>query len=521
LPAAARRDYVFRRPHDGAHAARLAAWEKALAGAATGKLIDVHRAFEQLTHDAPEDPAAWYNLGLTRAWLGDNARALEALDRYVALEPDETRAAAAWDLGEVLRFGHGMEDQADYVEHFVIYSIRNPQTLFGFLQKWEEERRLVGVNVQQEEGIVTGMVLDRGTGLITAGALPQSAKLGAYLMIAGGLIRLWHTNADSLERVRQEFQERAGAAVAEPRGGRGPAAFTDVFAESITFLPRAVTEQEFEKTVQEQLQRYFEDVWIHRPLRSLGGVPPVDASGHGTLRKKLLGAIQFLQECARTGPGAYDFDRLRRRLGLSTAPAQEAGARTPSAAPRDVHSMGSAELAGLAVDSLSDETLEQAYQAAQSLDAPELAGRFAQALVSRPPRAERPDRYSWYAHLVQLALNENNTDQALQRLAEGEKADAEQNEGRRRNDYELRRGQILARRGDAAAASEAFDRLIERAPDQVRFRGSAAEAMLGLKDGARALRFAEGGLAKSREQNNRESEDYFKELVAAAKKQGG
>ena len=36
-----------------------------------------------------------------------------------------------------------------------------------------------------------------------------------------------------------------------------------------------------------------------------------------------------------------------------------------------------------------------------------------------------------------------------------------------------------------------------------------------------ALRFAEQGLAKAREQNDRDSEDYFKELVAAARKQSG
>jgi hypothetical protein len=182
--------------------------------------------------------------------------------------------------------------------------------------------------------------------------------------------------------------------------------------------------------------------------------------------------------------------------------------------------MGTAELAGLAVDSLSDEKLDQAYQAAKSLDARELAGRFAQALVSRPARPGQPDRFPWYAHLVELALGEKNTDQALKWVDEGQNADREQNEGQRQNDFELRRGQILAKRGDAAAAGDVFEQLIERAPDQMRYRGSAAEAMLGLKDAARALRFAEGGLAKSRQQNNRESEEYFKELVAAAKKQG-
>src|SRR5207302_354367 len=104
-------------------------WDEALARAATGKLSDAAHAFEGLTREDPENAAAWYNLGLVQAWLGDNAHALESLDHYVALEPDESQAADAWTLGEVLRSGHGMEDQADYLEHSTLYQMRDPQAV--------------------------------------------------------------------------------------------------------------------------------------------------------------------------------------------------------------------------------------------------------------------------------------------------------------------------------------------------------------------------------------------------------
>ncbi len=71
------------------------------------------------------------------------------------------------------------------------------------------------------------------------------------------------------------------------------------------------------------------------------------------------------------------------------------------------------------------------------------------------------------------------------------------------------------------AAQDVFSRLIERVPTEMRFRSSAAEAMLSARQGARALRFAEEGLATARQQNNRDSEQHFMELVAAAKKQTG
>src|SRR5205085_1439533 len=102
LPLAAHREYTFQSPPASAPAGRREAWNRALAGAEQAKLTDAARAFEQLTAEDAGDAAAWYNLGLVRAWLGDNVHALEALDRYVALEPDEARAADAWALGEVL-----------------------------------------------------------------------------------------------------------------------------------------------------------------------------------------------------------------------------------------------------------------------------------------------------------------------------------------------------------------------------------------------------------------------------------
>ena len=121
---------------------------------------------------------------------------------------------------------------------------------------------------------------------------------------------------------------------------------------------------------------------------------------------------------------------------------------------------------------------------------------------------------------MQLALNEGKTDEALNLVNEGERADCEQNEGKRRNEYELRRGQLHAKRGEVEEAQGVFERLIQRVPSELRYRGSAAEAMLSAKQAGRALTFAEQGLAKAREKNERDSEDYFKELVSAARRQG-
>jgi tetratricopeptide (TPR) repeat protein len=519
LPPAARQAYAFLGPAPGVGGSRRAAWDRVLAD--TGpRLADAARVFEQLTAEDGDDAAAWYNLGLARAWLGDNARALDALDRYVEREADEARAAAAWTLAEVLRLGYGLEDRADYREYSVSYQLRDPNPLLHLLNEWERDHRLVGVQASQEEGVLSALVLEKPPVLAAGAGAGTPQRVAAYLFLAAPLLRLRHPVKEALDRVCAEVQQRAAAGLSPGLDKVMPATFSDVVLEAVAFPAGVQDKEQAERAARDYAGRFFEDVWLHRPLRSLGGVAPVDAAGHRTLRKKVLSCIAFLQQCAAGGiVQTYDFDRLRRKLGLlGPAPAPAAGG---PAAAADVSAMGAAELAGLPVDDLSADQLAGAYQTAVRLDAQDLAERFARALVARPAEASRSDPAPWYFFLVQRALAGGNTDEALRLVDEGERVDGERNEGRRQGDYELRRAQVLLKRGEAERAQEVYDRLLEREPGNLRVRSSAAEGMLSLRQGARALRFAEEGLARARQQNDRDSEQHFLELVAAARKQGG
>jgi tetratricopeptide (TPR) repeat protein len=521
LPESARKEYRFLQPAAGADGSRRAAWDAALTGAATGRLEDAVRAFERLTQDDANDAAAWYNLGIAQAWIGDNRGAVDAMERFVVVERNEERAAEAWALAEVLGCGDGMQEHSDYVEHSAVYQVRDPRPVIGALQDWQKAQRLIVIQADEQGTSLTALVLEAPSGLIATGAgAPRVLRLGSYLVLAGNYLRLACAKKEWLAGMQRELHEKIGPSLSEAHERIGPPLFSDVVVEGLRF-PVGVTDQaEAERLIEESAAKHFEDAWIHQPLRSLGGTPPIDAVGHGTLRKKLSGVVQFLQECAAGGAlHNYDFDRVRRKLGLiagSTAGGQVTGGGTVG----DIAVMGTAELSELAHEALSDEQLELAYQTAQRLDAHDLAGRFVQALIARPASAERPDRYPWFSYLVQRALVEGRMDDALDAVNEGEKSDCEANEGKRRNDYELRRGQVHAKRGEAEQAGDVFQRLIERVPGNLRYNGSAAEAMLALKQPAMALRFAEEGLAKARQQNDRDSEGYLMELAAAAKKQG-
>lgn len=514
LIAAAKEDYKYMPAPASESQERRGAWQAALPGAATGKLADAARAFEKLTATDENDAPAWYNLGLTRAWLGNHAGAVEALEKYVALEKDEKQAAKAWTLAEVLRLGQGMEDQADYVEHSVTVPLKDPQSFVDVLRALDQEGMLSSMRIDQEEGLLTGVILEKpGPALTAELEAKQPHKAGAYMALVSGILRLWNVSKDSLDRTFQMLKERAGPMMAETYPMRGPAKFFDILSECLIFV-RVTNEAELKARMAEHMEKFFEETWIHRSLKSLNQIAPIDAAGSPHLRKRLRGLVDFLDQCAQLSKFPYDFDRLRRKLNLL-----EGTAAPASAAALDVSGLATPELAALKVDELDDAQLDQAFVAALKLDARELAGKFASALVGRPIRADKPDRYPLYNHLVNLDVAQSDYVAAQNHINEGEKDDCEHNDGKRRNDYELRRGQILAKAGDAAQAKEVFDRLIARIPSELKVRGTAAEVMLSAKQGASALGYAEAGLAEARKQNNRDMEGYFMELAGAAKKQ--
>jgi tetratricopeptide (TPR) repeat protein len=528
LPACARQEYKIQAPAPSVSGSRRAAWDAAFSSA-TPRYSDLARAFEQLVKDDASDAPAWFNLGITKAWLGDNSVALAALDRYLELENDDGRATTATTLQEVLRCGAGLEDEGDYQSHAFFHPIRDAAPINALLQGWGQAHRMLPLQTQQQGTLAAILLEHSASSLITVGTPGADiARMAGYLLIAGGILQISSPLKEPLERLRDEVRSKLALGLDALPTRKMPIQFADVTAEALVFpLRPAPAGQTDEERVLQYIQQFYEETWLHRPRRVLNNNTPIDAAGHPTLKKKLRGVVQFIHDCAAGSiVGKYDFDRLRRKLGLLAGGAPTPTVATPAATGKaapvgDIPAMGAAELASLKIDELGNDQLEQAYQTAHKLDATDLATHFVKGLLARPANPERADRYPWYSFLVQQAVKEGRLDEALDLVNDGERVDCEQNEGRRRNDYELRRGQVHVKRGEVDPAQDVFQRLIERVPENLKYRGAAAEAMLALKQPARALQFAEDGLAAARHANDRDSEGYLMELVAATKKQMG
>lgn len=538
LPACARKKYTFR-----------PMTKRLPTGAATGKLTDARKAFEEITAKAPDDAAAWFNLGLVRAWLGEQPAALEALNKSIELEVDDFRAEEAAALTAVLRCGQGMEGDADYLEHRVYLPIRDPQAVSGLLQAWIQEGRLIAPQMDESGTHFTALVAEQLPSLLETGV--KLAKVVANLTITGGVIRLWHINPESVAKVGQEVRDRLNLAVGEPTPGTGPVQLGDITVEALAYPTRAASTQieEAEAKLKDYAGNYYENVWPHRPLRSLGGAGPLDAVGSTLMRKRVLGAIRFQQDCLvgtvprkRVGGQempleVYDFDKLRHKLGIEmkavaapatieepepipAPPAPKPTAPLPPAAPakREVGAMNAAELSALPLTELSAAELEDAMKAAIKLDARELAVNIARTGAGLPASAGKPDRYAFYATLMTGAMSEGNPAEAVSAADQGAAFDAEHNSGKRANDYSLRKAAVHLKVGNPDAAAKEFDAVLERSPDDGNLYVKAAEAMLGAKQGAKAMAFAEKGVAAAKRFGAKDLEGACRELAEAARR---
>ena len=322
LPEPARKKYTFR-PTAKPVAPDLA----------TGKLSDARKAFEQLTQLTPDDPAAWFDLGVVLAWLGEQPKAVEALVKSIDLETDDHRAEEAGALVEVLRCGQGMEADSDHVAHGFVMPIRDPNAVMQLLRQWDQQKKLRGVRANQETGVMVGLIVEELSSLLAVGGTTL-ARVAAKMVIAGGVIRLTHPNRESVAKVADDIRTALQLAVEQPVESTSPISFGDVAIEALAQPVQTTDVSAAESKLRDHARNFFENVWIHRPLKSLAGNSPLDAVGSKVLRKRVFGVVKFMEECLKAVQPhkqigeelvpieTYDFSALRHKLGLEYVAAE-------------------------------------------------------------------------------------------------------------------------------------------------------------------------------------------------------
>lgn len=514
----------------------------------TGRLGDARKAYEELVQQTPDDAAAWFNLGLIFAWQGEPMRAVEALYRSLDAETDDRKAEETGVMVEAVLCARGMESLANYLEYSCTMEIRDPGRFWGVLEQKRQQGSLAQVELEEDSGIIRGYFIEEVPTLAMSERTPLFRPRARFVIVPP-MLHLQSMDREQTTALAQQLYEESQMGLSPPQEWTQTADPRDLHLLFLPLIRRAdMSNADAQERQKQYITDYFESVWLHKPLRSLDGNSPLDAVGSSRLRKRVFGAVRYMEDCYRTIFGLpleessspesidhYDFQRLRHKLGLEyTAPPPEPTAedhtlRTAAlshdvgAAPaskRDFGAMNVAELAALDRQNLSVEELEQAMRAALRLEARELAVAFARAGLEKPFDPSRPDRYPLFAAAITGALVQGNYAEALNWIARGEQYDREHNQGIRAIDYALKRANVYVRMKDVEGATRVFDDLLARHSAEGRLYTTAAEEMLRLKVADKARQFAQRGLQLAQQTQNRDLEAHCRELIAAAEKAG-
>lgn len=488
-------------------------WERAASDGQQMHIDDLVMDFEALTARNPGDASAWYNLGVSLAWAGENLRAIDALRRYVELENDSSAAADAWDLAEVLRLGAGAEDASDCLFYIARYEMHQPEALFEQLRT---SRHVIVAARKDDEPTLHWLDKEREAADSSVPILGGPPRIIAQFVLTNQLLEVVAHSQVDLDTVLPRFESVAGNTVKRLDVLIRRCDPFDIDPEPFQYLsnPRQ-GEAPIDRLA--ETRKYYEEKWIHRPLKALGGLAPVDAAQGASTRNMLEGVIRFRERIVKLRGVEYNFDRLRNKLGLSISGAGLEGEdRGRPSSVVDLSAYSAAQLAALDPEKLSDDELVAAYQSALHLDATHTARNFAAALARRDSAANKIDMVGVFRRWIQSRLDDRNS-QGLRELIHQARGYSERHyQGRDAAVFDLLEARAELLDGSRDEAVSRIRTLIERYPDRLDVAASAVESLLTIGDYRAAKEVAEQGLSVAEEHRSSDFQGQFREYARAA-----
>ncbi len=390
------------------------------------------RLFDKLAEQEPDNAALWQNVGLCRAWDGDETAAAEALHLAARLQSDFPTAIECETVAQLL-------DQKTDEDSVKIVSLPfRVQSVSKLLTLLTEHDRLVRIETrpqaeddEQEAESPAGLflVLDRSEPTDPPPSEPLTLDSVANVLAQ---LNIFDANNDEpaqaylmgfvgepLDVARDLLLEAAGTQVeADKIEDEEDLVVETVPQELVPFCWRWHFPQKTPVALRRNLERQkwqnvITQVWPETRLTGLGGKTPLEVAGDPEQKVPLTAALFALDAYCNRRRHVLDVDLLRERLQLDDFPQIEVAETTP------LNSFSAMRLQWLPVGRLSDAQLSHTLNRSLLIHHGTFLYKVLTEVLSRPSCVEQVDLNRVYVTLVELCHDQYKRDEALQWIEKG------------------------------------------------------------------------------------------------------
>jgi tetratricopeptide (TPR) repeat protein len=371
--------------------------------------------------DPSSDAVLWFDIGLCRAWDGDEKLAAEALHKAASLQSDR-ETAVEWETLAQLLDNNVSEDRVQLLSRR--FDVTSTSRLIGALDENAGFKR-IDIPVDEEGPAALFHVVDRPELLeqppdsLTPATVPNLVAQITILdedEVESQRAYVVGQEGQAFETAVQQFAETAGDLVvpAEPE--------TDD-EDSTPLLPRELSAllwrwQLPEKTPlgvgrrleTEKFRQVTMQVWPDSPLSALAGKTPRQAAADPHLAVPLRGAINVLDSYCDRNRYTLPVDELLRELGAEP--------------PAPAHFDGEAALTSLQLKrvdgkDVDDEQLGLLLQRAALIGHAGMLVKVLREVLGRPSCLKRFNEEHLISAIADLCKEQRRRDEALQWIARG------------------------------------------------------------------------------------------------------
>ena len=378
--------------------------------------------YGRLTEEDPESGILWRNLGLCRAWDGNDAGAAEALHKAAALleSQDRQNAIECETLAQLLDI-----ELTDEITELITYEF-NVDSVSRLLSALDECDRLARLPMppnmpedvdEEDRPVALYQLIDKAVSPDETGETWTVDDVPNILGDVGvfdgepAIVSLTALDNDSMaDHLKMLADASNGLLSVNDDAQPDPVGVVPDEIRPLQWswwFPNKVPAKTRRKLQNSKFETIRDEVWPAAPLAGLDGKTPTDVKSDSEYEIRLEAAVYVFDSLCNRGSRVLDTGVVRESLGLSKPPVLELDESM------QIAGISAMQLHRIDVKQLNDKQITDIVNRAMLIKHQAFVYRILSEVVSRPGCMEEMDSHRVYSALFRICREQNRREEAL------------------------------------------------------------------------------------------------------------